>query len=185
MDQHATVPADEWATIVRNVPIVSIDLVVFAPHRTGDGVVLAKRENEPAKGRWFVPGGRVQKGERLVEAAHRVARAELGVAVDVERLLGVYEHHYETADVADAGGKHYVPVGFVVRTEGESFDLDDQHSAVRVFGRDDLPDVHPFTRAYLADAGFVEGRTFGDNEFDPRPGGTIGDGVRDDDPTGE
>lgn len=175
MDHRATVPDAEWATIVRNVPIVSIDLVVFAPRESGTGVVLAKRENEPAKGRWFVPGGRVRKGERLREAVHRVAREELGVDVEIERLLGVYEHHYDVADVADAGGKHYVPVGFAVRTDAASFDLDDQHSAVRVFGADELPDVHPYTRAYLEDAGVLERAARREWEFDPRPESTLGE----------
>ena len=53
------IPDDGWRTIGRNVPVVSVDLLVL----TDDGVVLAKRTNEPAKGEWFVPGGRVRKGD--------------------------------------------------------------------------------------------------------------------------
>jgi colanic acid biosynthesis protein WcaH len=181
MEQRTYVADDDWATVVRNVPIVSVDLVVLAPlspssaptderpNDAGDiptetdadvadewGVVLAKRENEPARGEWFVPGGRVGKGERLTDAVQRVAREELGTEVTVERELGVYEHLYDTADVDDAGGKHYVPTGYVVRAPAASFELDDQHSAVRVFSSAELPDdLHPYTAAYLADAGFI------------------------------
>ncbi len=181
MERRPYVADADWATVVRNVPIVSVDLVVLAPTSTstsvassarapdgsthddgsdGDGnewgVVLARRENEPARGEWFVPGGRVHKGERLTDAVQRVARDELGTAVTVERTLGAYEHFYDTADVDDAGGKHYVPVGYVVRTFEASFDLDDQHSAVRVFSPETLPDdLHPYTAAYLEDAGLV------------------------------
>jgi colanic acid biosynthesis protein WcaH len=140
---------DDWEAIVSNAPIVSVDLIVLTP----DGVVLGRRENEPAKGLWFVPGGRVQKGERLAEAAQRVARDELGVEVDVRERLGVYEHLYEEADVADAGGKHYVPVGFVVETDRTAFETDDQHGALRVFPTDDLPDLHEYVEEYLRDAG--------------------------------
>lgn len=167
MEHRAYVADEDWATVVRNVPIVSIDLVVLAPTTPSAGapasadadewgVVLARRENEPARGEWFVPGGRVHKGERLTEAVQRVARAELGAGVTVERELGVYEHFYDAADVEDAGGKHYVPTAYVVRTTDESFELDDQHSAVQVYSPGTLPDdLHPYTAAYLEDAGFV------------------------------
>jgi colanic acid biosynthesis protein WcaH len=59
---------------VTSVPLVSVDLVV----RHDGGAVLGRRQNEPAKGEWFVPGGRVHKDERLTDAVHRVARTELG-----------------------------------------------------------------------------------------------------------
>ena len=70
---------DDWNTIVSQVPIVSIDLVVLCD----DGVLLGKRENEPAKGEWFVPGGRVRKSETLVEAVDRVGQQELGTEVEI------------------------------------------------------------------------------------------------------
>ncbi|MFC6757179.1 MULTISPECIES: NUDIX domain-containing protein [Haloarcula] len=138
----------DWETVVRSVPIVSVDLVVL----TDDGVVLTKRTNEPASGEWFVPGGRVRKGERLEAAVHRVAETELGIDVTIERSLGAYEHLYETSELGDAGGKHYVPHGFVVRTVGESFTLDSQHEAVDVFA-DPPADLHEYVEAYLHDAG--------------------------------
>jgi colanic acid biosynthesis protein WcaH len=49
------IPDDEWCTIVANVPLVSVDLVI----EHDDGVLLGKRENEPAKNEWVVPGGTV------------------------------------------------------------------------------------------------------------------------------
>lgn len=143
------IPEEEWATVVRNVPIVSVDLLVETP----SGVLLVERTNRPAEGEWFVPGGRVHKGERLVEAVHRVAREELGVEVDVVESLGAYEHLYDDADVDDAGGKHYLANGFLVRTDATEFDLDDQHGDARL-GR--FPeDLHPYVRAYLEAAGLI------------------------------
>lgn len=140
---------EDWEVIVSNAPIVSVDLVVLTP----DGVVLGRRENEPAKNLWFVPGGRVQKGERLDDAARRVAREELGVNVDIRERLGVYEHLYEASDVPGAGGKHYVPVGFVVETDTTTFETDDQHDTLSVFPTNDLPDLHEYVEEYLRDAG--------------------------------
>jgi len=145
------IPPVEWATIVEHVPIVSVDLVVLA----GDGVVLGQRENEPASGEWFVPGGRVQKFEALEDAVHRVAETELGVGVEIVERLGAYEHFYERADVPDVDGKHYVANGFVVETDSSDIHADDQHGDVRVF--EELPDsLHEYVAAYLRDTNAVE-----------------------------
>lgn len=152
---YGRIPDDEWATVVRNVPIVSVDLVV----RHDGGVVLGKRRNEPARGEWFIPGGRVRKHERVDEAVHRVGREELGVEVRIVRRLGVYEHFYDAADVPDAGGKHYVPVAHVVEPEAEDYRADSQHTAFRVF-RPPFDDVelHQYVETYLRDAGLLDER---------------------------
>lgn len=141
------IPDDVWRDIVEHVPIPSVDLLVV----TDDSLLLAKRQNEPAKGEWFVPGGRVQKGESLEEAVHRVAKAELGVDVVIIDELGGYNHMYETADVADAGGKHYVAHGYVVRPKSDQVNLDEQHSEAKYFALDALPSVHPNVAAYIDD----------------------------------
>jgi len=58
--------------------------------------LLTRRQNEPAKGEWFWPGSRLYKGERLDDAAVRVAGEELGLdTVDIKRL-GVSEHFWES-----------------------------------------------------------------------------------------
>jgi len=143
-------PDDEWRTVVRNVPIVSVDLVV----RRDGGVVLGRRKNDPARGEWFVPGGRVRKDEPLVDAVHRVAREELGVDVTVERRLGAYEHFWEESDFDDVATKHYLANGFVVRTAGGTLTADDQHDELRTFDPP-FPDLHPYVAAYLRDAGIA------------------------------
>ncbi|TKX86023.1 NUDIX domain-containing protein, partial [Halorubrum sp. SS5] len=74
------IPDDQWETIVANVPLVSVDLVI----EHDGGVLLGKRENEPANGEWFVPGGTVRKNESRTDAVHRVATEELGEAVVID-----------------------------------------------------------------------------------------------------
>ena len=145
------IPDDEWATVARSVPIVSVDLVVVRDGR----VALGKRRNEPAKGEWFVPGGRVQRTERLADAVHRVAEADLGLDVTIDRRLGVYEHFYGVADVADAGGKHYVLVGFRVTAAPGAVRADDQHDGFEWFAPPFEFESHPYVRDCLADAGLL------------------------------
>ncbi|NLV12639.1 NUDIX domain-containing protein [Haloarcula argentinensis] len=145
------IPDNVWADIVAHAPVASVDLVVDC----ADGVMLARRQNEPAKGEWFVPGGRVQKGEPIRETVYRVAREELGIDVTIETELGAYDHFYESADVADAGGKHYVAHGYHVTPDSEAVELDDQHDESAVFPVGELPDLHPYVRAYLDDANLL------------------------------
>ena len=156
------IPNSLWADIVSHVPIVSVDLVVHTP----DGVVLGKRANEPAKGEWFVPGGRIHKNERLIDAANRIAAEELGVeTVQTLEMLGAYEHIYDTGGV-DGGSKHYLANGFVVETDttvGE-MSLDEQHTNVRGFESGAFPaDLHEYAAAYLRDAESVAYPVDGDN----------------------
>ena len=144
------IPGDEWASIVHYSPIVSVDLVVVCD----EGVVLGRRTNEPAKGEWFVPGGTVKKNERLEDAVHRIANAELGIEVEIDERLGVYEHLYDTSDVDGVGSKHYVPIGYVVTPLSTEFSGDGQHDGFCTFS--DLPtDLHPYVQSYLSDAGVL------------------------------
>jgi ADP-ribose pyrophosphatase YjhB (NUDIX family) len=53
-------------------------------------VILLRRGFEPGKGLWTFPGGFVDLGESVEEAARREADEELGMAIEVERLVGVY-----------------------------------------------------------------------------------------------
>ena len=144
MERVDWIPADDWETVVRNAPIVSVDLIV----RHNGGVVLGHRENEPIKDRWFVPGGRVQKGERLTQAVHRVAEEELGIAVEICDSLGAYEHFYQNSDIGPDIGKHYVANGFVVESLDAEFIPDGQHAEVQVF-QSPPDDLHHYTKQYL------------------------------------
>lgn len=139
------VPDDIWKRIVEHSPLVSVDLIV----EHDGGVILGKRENEPAYGRWFVPGGVVRKGESLIDAVQRVSRDEIGSEVTIRSQLGVYEHYYETSEFYGVE-KHYVPIAFVVQPDYETFEPDGQHTELRTF---DPPysGFHDYIQTYLDD----------------------------------
>ena len=145
-------PAD-FARVIRLAPLVSIDLILRDP----DGLaLLGYRTFEPAKGLWFVPGGRIGKNETLEQAFGRILTAETGLALPMSesRLLGVYEHFYDTNRFEQPGfGTHYVVNGRELRLDYRpAVTTDDQHSEVRWMRPQDIlaaPDVHENTKAYF------------------------------------
>ena len=144
-----------FVEIVRDTPLVSVDLVLL---RDGREVLLGLRTNRPAQGTWFVPGGRVLKNERRLDALQRVAQRELGIA-DIHALapefLGPFEHFYPDCFAGDNGvSTHYVVLAHVVPVPAgyEIPGQDDQHEALRWWPLDEAeaePAVHRFTRDYL------------------------------------
>ncbi|OYR55810.1 GDP-mannose mannosyl hydrolase [Halorubrum halodurans] len=146
MTESSFIPQNEWESIVRNVPLVSVDLVI----EHDGGVLLGKRENDPAKGEWFVPGGRVFKKESRTDAVHRVAKNELGESVVIDDCLGTYEHFYETAAVGGVDSKHYLATGYRCHFERDDPEIvcDEQHGDFRIF-RPPFEDLHPYVQQYL------------------------------------
>uniref|UniRef100_UPI003D05D7CA NUDIX domain-containing protein n=1 Tax=Altererythrobacter sp. TaxID=1872480 RepID=UPI003D05D7CA len=50
-------------------------------------VLLTRRGIEPFHGQWVMPGGKIDKGETIVEALHREVREEVGLEIHVEGLI--------------------------------------------------------------------------------------------------
>src|SRR5262249_45981838 len=55
-------------------------------------IVLVRRAIEPGYGKWVFPGGYVDRGERVIDAAIREAREEAGLEIRLERLVNVYSY---------------------------------------------------------------------------------------------
>ena len=145
---------DDFLTVVRLTPLVAIDLIVSDDaHR----VLVGYRRNRPARGTWFVPGGRIAKDESLDAAFTRIVSDELGVAGaarPASRLLGVYEHHYDDNFAGVEGfGTHYIVLAHAMTlSEAAPVGRLDQHSEYRWLSPDELlarDDVHENTKAYF------------------------------------
>jgi ADP-ribose pyrophosphatase len=87
-------------------PVVGVGAVVV---RDG-AVLLIRRGQEPLRGRWSIPGGRVKWGERLEDAVVRETREETGLDVVPREQLAVLD--LIESPVA-AHGHHFVIVDFL------------------------------------------------------------------------
>jgi len=61
-------------------------------------VLLTKRNIPPFQGEWVMPGGRIDLGEPIVKALQREVMEEVGLEVEVEDLIDVFEHVTPGAD---------------------------------------------------------------------------------------
>jgi 8-oxo-dGTP diphosphatase len=90
----------------------------------GDQVLLIRRGKPPRMGEWSLPGGRIEPGERAVDAALRELREETGVEARIVGLIDVVDGIFPEA------GRHYVLIDYVAEwTGGEVIAGDDAADA--------------------------------------------------------
>lgn len=155
MTKKETVHLDrsDFIDVVKKTPLVSIDLIV---KNNQQEILLGLRNNEPAKGFWFVPGGRILVNERITDAFQRIAHAELGMKLSIQdaKFLGVFEHFYnENAEQKPGFGTHYVSLAYEVNISDSIAQLpNDQHHQYKWMSIQNLlweNKVHSNTKAFF------------------------------------
>lgn len=96
-------------------------------------LLVVRRGNPPSEGRWTLPGGKVERGERLAEAVRREMAEETGLDVEVGGFVGVAE--------VVAEDRHYVIVDLRAAVVGGELRAGDDAADVRWMGRGDLEEV--------------------------------------------
>ena len=157
----AYLPPDIFGTVVRHTPLVSIDLLVRdADHR----LLVGRRRNRPAMGTWFVPGGRINKDERLSDAFSRITQSELGSVFSFPqaKFIGVFEHFYPDNALGEPEfGTHYVVLGYQLQVRTVLVLPPDQHAAYRWLTNTDAladPEVHENTKVYCRSPNETQGK---------------------------
>ena len=125
---------EEYRKVLEQVPILCVDGIII--NQKGQ-FLLVKRKNEPFRDEWWVPGGRVLKGETLEEAFRRKMKEELGIEVKILMPVGYYEGQHGENSWRVKGGVHAVSVVFCAVPLSLEVRLDDQSSDWGFF--DELP----------------------------------------------
>ena len=116
---------DDYKNFLSKMPILCVDC--FVVNDQGE-YLLVKRRNDPLKGEYWVPGGRLHKNERLVDAVHRKMREEIGVDVEIIENVGFFEEFFQESEQSAEGGVHSISIVYLVKPLSFNIKLDDQSS---------------------------------------------------------
>jgi len=94
------------------IPLVGVGTVTIKNGK----ILLVRRAFDPGAGKWSIPGGLVEVGEKLSEAAMRETEEETGIQVEILELINVFD----MIDLDDAKRikYHYVLVDFLSKPIG-------------------------------------------------------------------
>jgi 8-oxo-dGTP diphosphatase len=136
------------------IPFVGVGAVIVQDNR----VLLIRRGQPPLLGEWSLPGGVLECGETLRDAAIREAQEETGLVVEVGEMLGVYERIIRSEDRSEdrSGNRnnatrvryHYVLIDFLCRPIAGELKAASDAAEAGWFSREELP---PLKLAYDAD----------------------------------
>ena len=108
-----------------SLPVLAVAAIIV----DNGEILLVKRANEPARGKWSPPGGVVELGESLVDAVRREVREECGLEIEVDGLLDVVE-----VIRRDSKGRirfHYVILDYLAHPTGGELRPGEDASEVR------------------------------------------------------
>ncbi len=111
-------------------PLLTVDIIVELIDRPGNPIVLIKRRYPPFG--WALPGGFVDVGETLEQAAVREAMEEISLQVSLKTLLGCY------SDPARDTRSHTVSAVYIAEASGMPVAADDARE-LEIFPVTDLP----------------------------------------------
>ena len=114
------------------IPLVGVGAIIIDDAR----LLLVKRAHPPLQAEWSIPGGVLEVGELMRQAAVREAREETGLTVEPGELLGVYDRIVRDAD--ERVQYHYVLIDFLCRRVAGDLAAASDAAEVRWFGQQEL-----------------------------------------------
>lgn len=165
MSSRGILGIQDYLDVVKKTQVVSVDLII---QDSKGRILVGKRKNSPAKGTYFVLGGRVFNQENLTQGFKRILKAETGIS-DLSKVRWsfncVTDHIYPDnfADALDQNNEpipmHFVCIGINVFLEqGIELDLNTlkiQHEDSLWLSPKELllhKNVHDYTKRYFMES---------------------------------
>lgn len=116
-------------------PIIGVGAVIVE----GGRVLLVRRDTEPLRGEWSVPGGMLELGEKLREGVRRESLEETGIEVEVGEVLDVFDSIF--TDGLGRTQYHYVLIDYLCRPVSGAARAGSDASDVRWVSAEALPSM--------------------------------------------
>ena len=114
-------------------PSLTTDIIIFDDDLN---FILIKRKNEPYKDYWALPGGFVDYGECVEDAAIREALEETSINVELKELVGVY------SDPSRDPRGHTVSITYTARGNMKKMNAADDACDIGLFKQEDLEKIN-------------------------------------------
>ncbi|MEA3492997.1 MAG: NUDIX hydrolase [Candidatus Margulisiibacteriota bacterium] len=124
-------PKCGWINYENPVPVVACAAI----NKKGE-VLITKRNLEPGKGKWALPGGFVEWDEASEDACLRELKEETGIDGEIKRLIGVYVQR--TAKYGSL-----LVIGYIVGVLHENITVNSELKEARFVSQRDIPYI-PF-----------------------------------------
>jgi colanic acid biosynthesis protein WcaH len=147
-----------YKKILDLMPIICVDLVLYHKGK----ILLAKRVNEPAKGMWWIPGGRVLKNERLTDAVKRKAKEELGIDIIIKKVIGIYEIRFKNGPIKGIkDGIHDISINFLVGLKNKKTDIKLDRTNKKYIWIDNInSSLHPYVKEVIYDCKLFDDKIY-------------------------
>jgi colanic acid biosynthesis protein WcaH len=137
------IPDAFYSKIIKVLPIVSVEALIVVD----DSLLFLKRKNEPVKGQWWFPGGRIRMGESLEQTLCREIFEETGLKLSDYKLFNVYSRVFPE--------RHDITIAYVCRCERDKVKIDPEHSEYAFFSKPPVG-LHPYLAQTIADSHWKE-----------------------------
>ena len=132
------IPSELYDQIAKCMPIVSVEAVIVMD----DSLLFLRRNNQPAKGEWWFPGGRIHIGESLEQALHREIKEETGLEIISYKFINVYSRVFPE--------RHDITIAYLCKCKEDKIILDNEHSQLGFFKHTAIS-LHPYLLETIKD----------------------------------
>ncbi len=136
--ENGEIPQALYNKIAKNIPIASVEAVIVRERE----LLFLRRNNEPAKGEWWFPGGRIRRGESLEQTLRREIKEETGLKLKSYKLVNVYSRVFPE--------RHDIAIVYLCKCEDGEVVLNSEHSECGFF-HSTQSGLHPYMLEVLKD----------------------------------
>lgn len=136
------IPEKTYKTIISLMPIPAVEAIII---NSKNDLLVLKRNNPPANGEWWFPGGRIRRGDTFSQTLKREVKEETGLDVEMLGFIGAYERLFPE--------RHDIPLVFLCRCkDDQKVTLNSEHSDYKFLNVNRaFAELHKMLKEVLAD----------------------------------